>query len=654
MSNHQRNALPRGCKLGEFRFERVLGSGGFGITYLAQEDPPLARKVAIKEYLPSSLAVRGENGFSVHPISESDKEDFRYGLARFANEASTLVGFRHPNIVPVIRFIEANGTAYMVMEYQEGDSLASLLRTESRIEESRLRSIVDALLEGLEQVHDRGFLHRDIKPENIFIRDDGSPVLLDFGSARQALGAKSQSLTAIVTAGYAPPEQYYSGGDQGPWTDIYGMGATLYRAMTGDPPPEAPARMRADPLVPVGEASKGRYSPGLVAAVDAALRFDESERPQTIAQWRAMLAGTGDGEAPPNEPSTKRRSRRGLAAAIVLALLLGGGAWIGYRSAGGDLAAFGDQLAALISSTKPVDGDPTSQPSATKESEAAAEAARRQAAADETRREAEERAKIEAEARAQVEAEQRAKAREAAERQAAEDAARRKAEAERARIRAEVRAEIEAERKRQEAEEKRKAEEAAAKRRAEAEAAARKAQEEARREAEEQARRQATVSARHKAEEEAKRQAEARRQAEVAAQRKAAQAQEDATRDAEQRAALGDGTKSADEPEPLPDDLQSLISGNRIFARNKQAARDEGWIFGPDGRLSGSFYRLTVNQHVEGSDNGRWWIENDQLCLHWDRWYDGKARCYDVVRDGTRLRGRSRSGDVTWSGEIVR
>ena len=210
-------ALPVGHQLGDYEILSILGHGGFGITYLA-EDIKLKTKVAIKEYLPADIAVRTTD-LTVRSRTSDDDGDFAWGLDRFLKEAQTLARFNHPNIVGVRRFFEDNGTAYMVMDYQEGDSLSSVLARHGRLEESEIFEILAPLLDGLEAVHAADILHRDIKPGNIYIRNDGSPVLLDFGAARTALGQRSMSLHKVFTPGYAPAEQYETSGHQGPWTD---------------------------------------------------------------------------------------------------------------------------------------------------------------------------------------------------------------------------------------------------------------------------------------------------------------------------------------------------------------------------------------------------------------------------------------------------
>ena len=296
MSQQQRNALPIGEKLQNYRIEGILGSGGFGITYMGVESVT-ERKVAIKEFMPSNIAVRDRDSRSIQPISESERSDFDWGLDRFRQEAKVLITLIHPNIVPVLNYFEANGTGYLVMAYQEGDSLAALLRPNKTLAQSEIEEILVPTLDGLATIHDAGFLHRDIKPDNIFIRSDGTPVIIDFGSARLALSQHTRGLTAIVSEGYAPFEQYQNDGNQGPWSDIYALGATLYRCITGRRPAEATARIAAavkgspDPLIPTGELAGPGYNAALLTAIDASLAVDESKRPQNAAAMRAMLSG---------------------------------------------------------------------------------------------------------------------------------------------------------------------------------------------------------------------------------------------------------------------------------------------------------------------------------------------------------------------------
>ena len=259
MSEYHLNALPTGYRLQEYELVRVLGLGGFGITYLSF-DHHLDKAVAIKEYFPSELAARSSDQL-VCAQSSTFEGDFSWGLSRFLDEARTLARFQHPNVIQVYRFFEAHGTGYIVMEYAEGETLSSRLDRLGTLSESELLGVVLPLLDGLAEVHGAGVLHRDIKPGNIMVRAvDGSPVLLDFGSARQAIGAKSRSLTSVITPGYAPIEQYSAQGDQGPWTDIYALGGVCYHALTGQVPLDAPDRMFDDSQASVSELCEGRVS----------------------------------------------------------------------------------------------------------------------------------------------------------------------------------------------------------------------------------------------------------------------------------------------------------------------------------------------------------------------------------------------------------
>ena len=290
------NALRAGTQLQEYQIREVLGQGGFGITYLA-DDTNLAKPVALKEYLPRDFATR-TTGSTVVPNSDADKKDYRWGLERFLDEARTLARFDHPHLNKVHRFFEANGTAYLVLEYIDGQTISHLLTKYPTVPDTHLQRIIHEVLSGLEEVHAAGYVHRDIKPSNIMLRGDGSAVLLDFGAARQAVGQRSKSITSILTPGYAPIEQYDTKAeDVGPWSDLYALGMVAYRCVSGARDadlPDAVTRARAQrrgnqDLAPAVEVGRGDYDAAFLRAIDSAIQVYEEERPQTIAAWRETL-----------------------------------------------------------------------------------------------------------------------------------------------------------------------------------------------------------------------------------------------------------------------------------------------------------------------------------------------------------------------------
>lgn len=283
------NALPFDKMLHEYRLESVLGAGGFGMTYLAL-DINLDKRVAIKEYLPADLAVRALDG-SVVPINTGSAYNYKWGLERFIQEARTLARFGHPNIVRVNRYFEANGTGYMVMDYEAGESLSQYLKRNPLPDETTLQKIVMPILDGLQAVHKAGFLHRDIKPSNVFLRTNGTSLLLDFGSARLAALNVEKTMTAVLTPGYAPLEQYMKDGNQGPWSDIYALAGVMYRAATGQNPPDAVTRMKNDAVPTVLASARPRYSERFLNAVDWGMVIGEKMRPQSVAVWREMFLG---------------------------------------------------------------------------------------------------------------------------------------------------------------------------------------------------------------------------------------------------------------------------------------------------------------------------------------------------------------------------
>ena len=297
---HAIEPLPQGATLAEYRIEAVLGSGTFAITYRAT-DTHLGMNVAIKEFCPAELVTRVDGG-SVCLRDTTQAEYFDWCRERFVGEAQILAQFKHPNIVRVSRYFTANGTAYIVMDYEEGRSLASLLEGEQEpMDEGRLLRIFLPLLEGLSEVHRKRWLHRDIKPGNIFLRADDSPILLDFGAAEHAMRRREEEAT-VLTPGYAPMEQYSSDGRESPATDLYALGATMYRCVTGNRPVDASRRLStvsaggSDPLVATVQATASRVSVAVLEAIDDMLELHEEARPSSAESLIARLRhGMPDG-----------------------------------------------------------------------------------------------------------------------------------------------------------------------------------------------------------------------------------------------------------------------------------------------------------------------------------------------------------------------
>ncbi len=291
------NALPNGYNLHRYQIEGVLGAGGFGITYQAMHEA-LQNEVAIKEYFPAEWAYRDHNGINVRanaqgqiPARQGEPACYQWGLERFLDEAKILVQINHPGVVRVRDYFTANGSAYIVMEYEDGESLSAMLQRGGILPEPELRRLVDDIMPALEAVHAQNYLHRDLKPSNLYIRSrDGHVMLLDFGAARQALGRHTRSVTSVVTPGYSPIEQYVTvGDDYGPWTDIYALGAVMYRCITGAPPIEAPGRVLKDPVQPAVEVGAGLYSRGLLQVVDQALAVRPEERFQSVVAMQQAI-----------------------------------------------------------------------------------------------------------------------------------------------------------------------------------------------------------------------------------------------------------------------------------------------------------------------------------------------------------------------------
>jgi serine/threonine protein kinase len=286
------SALAAGTRLHEFELQKILGIGGFGIVYQAF-DHALEREVAIKEYMPASLAGRTET-MRVSLRSGSDEESFRLGRESFVKEAKLLARFDHPSLLKVFRYWEANGTAYMAMPVLRGRTLKQVRQAqEGPVDEAWLRRILMPLLGAIETLHNESVYHRDIAPDNIQIEPDGRPVLMDFGAARRVLSDKTQSLTAILKPAYAPIEQYGEAGavKQGPWTDLYALGATLHYMLLGRPPAPATARTVDDEEVLLTQAHLPQCSEGFLLAIQWMLRPRPNDRPQSVAQLREVLEG---------------------------------------------------------------------------------------------------------------------------------------------------------------------------------------------------------------------------------------------------------------------------------------------------------------------------------------------------------------------------
>lgn len=297
----QNNApLPAGFRLEDYRIVRQLSVGGFSIVYLAEDKT--GQTVAIKEYLPNSLALRSA-GQTEPQIAPEHQATFLYGMKCFFEEGHSLAQVVHPNVVRVLNFFRANGTVYMVMAYEEGQTLAQYIRhrrnAQRPLSERFIRAVFARLLEGLREVHIRRLLHLDIKPSNIYLRLDGSPVLLDFGAARQTLFADRPYLKPMFTPGYAPPEHFRPGTILGPWTDIYGIGASMHACITGRAPQRAEKRLEEDLFHPLETSEHAqRYSRTLLATVDGCLRLRPIDRPASVPLLQKVLRGEATLPAP--------------------------------------------------------------------------------------------------------------------------------------------------------------------------------------------------------------------------------------------------------------------------------------------------------------------------------------------------------------------
>ncbi len=291
--------LPEGHLLENYRILRVLAQGGFSIVYLAHDDNEAP--VAIKEYLPSALALRTGSG-AVPVVPEVHAAAFRYGLKCFFEEGKALASLAHPNVVRVLNFFRANETVYLVMRYERGRTLQEHIHARGGVlRESWIRSTFATLLNGLREVHSNKLLHLDIKPGNVYLRGDGTPLLIDFGAARQMLAGEAPALPPMYTPGFASPEHHADRSKLGPWSDIYSVGATMYACLAAAAPQPADQRLEKDLVVPARRTWAGKYSADLLDIVDWCLRMDHMERPQSVFALQKALLGekkpghTGEG-----------------------------------------------------------------------------------------------------------------------------------------------------------------------------------------------------------------------------------------------------------------------------------------------------------------------------------------------------------------------
>jgi serine/threonine protein kinase len=287
MPTQANQPLPDGYQLQNYRIRKVLSCGGFSIVYLAEDENEVP--VAIKEYLPSSLALRNQ-GDVLPAIAEEALATFRYGMKCFFEEGKSLAGLAHGNVVRVLNFFRANETAYMVMRYERGRTLEEhIQRHRGSVKEDFIRRVITLLLNGLREVHTNKLLHLDIKPANVYIRNDGAPVLIDFGAARQMLTEQTTRLSPMYTPGFAAPEQYRNRELLGPWSDIYSVGATMYACLAGAAPPHADQRLDKDNYIPARKQWSGKYTDALLQTIDWCLRLDHLRRPQSVFALQKVL-----------------------------------------------------------------------------------------------------------------------------------------------------------------------------------------------------------------------------------------------------------------------------------------------------------------------------------------------------------------------------
>jgi hypothetical protein len=297
MSKVKPAPLPPDTVIGGYRIIRKVAAGGFGLVYLALD--PDGQQVAVKEYLPSSLATRAP-GELLPKIQPEKLSLYRLGLKSFFEEGRSLAQISHPSVVSVLNFFRENETVYMVMNYLEGAALQDFIVTardlkQSKVfRESTIRSLFDEILRGLRIVHQHKMLHLDIKPANIFITDDNKSVLIDFGAAREVLSKEGNFIRPMYTPGFAAPEMYRRDASMGPWTDIYAIGACIYACMQGFPPNEAPQRLEKDRIAIALARLRGVYSDNLIEVVEWCMSLDPLSRPQSVFALQKELSREGE------------------------------------------------------------------------------------------------------------------------------------------------------------------------------------------------------------------------------------------------------------------------------------------------------------------------------------------------------------------------
>ena len=297
MSKPKPAPLPAGTVVGGYTVVKKLAAGGFGVVYLAEDAE--RHNVAIKEYLPASLAERSPGELT--PRVKPEKQPlYRLGLKSFFEEGRSLAQISHPSVVSVLNFFRENETVYMVMNYLQGDTLQDFivtardLKRDKVFRESTIRSLFDEILRGLRIVHQHKMLHLDIKPANVFITNDNKAVMLDFGAAREVLSKEGNFIRPMYTPGFAAPEMYRRGGIMGPWTDIYAIGACVYACMQGFPPSEAPQRAPTDRMGAVLKRLQGVYSDSLIEVVEWCMALNAHSRPQSVFALQKELNRVGE------------------------------------------------------------------------------------------------------------------------------------------------------------------------------------------------------------------------------------------------------------------------------------------------------------------------------------------------------------------------